>query len=442
MSLWQKIFGRKKEEASKETSKNISEKKDEILSIENAESYLSKKFDEKLEPFKEAANKTYQEIQSAADDMQESLNKLAEAIFTERVDPELLQNVVSHRTSFIRKMKIMIKQLKAPMQLDFDSIIAYGHSINLAIFETNQNTLNDYRFVDRLFEKEGGRTIQSLKAIKKVSDNLKGLIKSDTDGISSIRNAQNDLKLVKEEMGALYQMKKNLETLDNKIAELKSKTEKEEEELKKFENGKEWIYFTELLEKRNNMEENISNLKSQIMQNISGIEKPLKKLKNLVDKEIVNVDDRKTLEKYVNSFLAAMIEERSSGTANSILKKLQENISEGKIDLKNREKEIAEIKWVLENNVFENFLKKYLLLEDELKELEKDVNKRDEANIKNRMENEIKDLERQIEITSSEIEKVKKQVDKMENSINERKGSLEKSLAVLADKKIELNFPL
>jgi hypothetical protein len=430
----EKIFGKKKEEA----SEDISEKKDEILSIEDVETYLSKKFDEKFEPFKETANKTYQEIQSAADDMQKRLNELGEAIFTERVDPELLQNVVSHRTSFIRKMKIMIKQLKAPMPSDFDSIIAYGHSISLAISEANQNTLNDYRFVDRLFEKEGGKTIQSLKAIKKISDNLRSLIKSSIDGISSVRNAQNDLKLVKEETDVLYQMKKNLETVDTKLSELKSRNEKEREDAKKFESGKEWIYFTELLEKRKDTAEKISNLKSQIMQNISGIEKPLKKLKNLVDKEIVKVDDKKTLEKYVNSFLATMIEERSSGTANSILKTLQENISEGKIDMKNRENELAEVKWILENNIFEDFLKKYLLLEDDLKELEKNINKRDEPNIKNRMESEIKDLERQAEITSSEIEKVKKQVDKMENSINERKNSLEESLAVLADKKIEL----
>jgi len=435
LSFLEKIFGRKKEEVPERTP----EKKDEILSIEDAENCLSKKFEEKLEPFKENANKIYQEIQSAADDMQKSLDELAEARFTERVDPELLQNVVSHRTSFIRKMKIMIKQLKAPMQSDFDPIIVYSHSISLAISETNQNTLNDYRFVDRLFEKEGGKTIESLKDIKKISDNLRSLIKSSIDGLSSVRNAQNDLKLLKEEMDVLYQMKKNLETLGSRLSELKSRNEKEIEDAKKFESGKEWIYFNEFLEKRKDTREKISNLKSEIMQIISGIEKPLKKLKNLVDKEIVKIDDKKTLEKYVNSFLDTMIEERGSETANSILKTLQENISEGKIDLKNREKEMAEIKWILENNLFENFLKKYLLLEDELKELEKNIDKRDEPNIKNRIESEIKDLERQTEITSSEIEKVEKQIDKMENSINERKNSLEESLAVLANRKIKLN---
>jgi len=436
----EKIFGRKKEEASEETPENIPEKKDESLSIEDAENYLSKKLEEKVGPFKEDASKIYQEIQSAANDMQSSLNELAEARFTERVDPQLLQNVVSHRTSCIRKRKIMIKQLKASIQPDFDSIATYGHSIKLAISEANQNTLNDYRFVDRLFEKEGGKTIDSLKAIKKVSDKLRDLINSSMNGISSVRNAQNDLKLVKEERDVLCQMKKNLEAFGTKLAELKSRNEKTEEDMKKFESGKEWIYFNELLEKKRNIEEKISDFKSEIMQNISGIEKPLKKLENLIDKGIVKVDDRKTLEKYTNSFLAAMIEERTPGEANSILKTLQENISEGKIELKNREKELDEIKWILENNLFENFLKKYLLLEDELKELEKNINKRDEPNAKNRMESEIRDLERQAEITSSEIEKAGKQIEKMEISINKRKDSLEESLIALANKKIELTI--
>jgi len=418
------------------------EKKEEELafSIEDAESFLSKNFNERFKPFKEETDRIYQEMQSAGTNMQKSLDELAQSKFEGPVDSQLLQNAVGHKRSFIHKMEAMLEQLKKPLQPDFDSILKYGRSVDSAVFEANQKTVMNYNILRELFEREADSAIENFKVISRISNDLKSLISRNTESILSIRNVQNGLRSLKEETDALSRIEENLKTLETKISGLESEHENEKENLKEFEGGEEWIHFTELLEKKKNLAGEISSLKSEIMQNISKVDKPLRKLKNLVDREIVKVDDKKILEKYVNSFFITMAEEKNPETINSILKTIQKSISEGKIDLKGKERSLAEIEWILENNVFETLLNKYLLLEDDLKGLEKVIDENNALNVKNDMEKRIRDLEKQMEAASSEISEVEKQIGRAKNSIDGRKIALEESLTVLANKKIKLNF--
>ena len=275
--------------------------------------------------------------------------------------------------------------------------------------------------------------INDFKVIGKLSDDLKNLIKSDKDNLLSIKNMQNDFESVKKEICILHEMEENLEILDEKISNLKSEHEKENEEIKKLESGKDWSDLNELLEKKKRIMDEISKLKSELIQNISKIERPLRKLKNMVDKGSVDIDNEKLLEKYVDSFLGKVIEDKNSEEINSILKTIQKNISEGKIETKD-----DEVKNILENDVFGNILKKYSALENDQKELEERIDENIGLKRRNEMEDNIKDLEKQMEISNSEIEKIKKQIDKIKGSVDEKKILLEKSIGEVENKKIRL----
>jgi phosphoenolpyruvate carboxylase len=134
-----------------------------------------------------------------------------------------------------------------------------------------------------------------------------------------------------------------------------------------------------------------------------------------------------------------LIEEKNPETIRSILEMVQKNISEGKIMLKDKEKIMIEIKRILDNNLFENFLREYLLLTEELEKLEEYINAHEASSIKNKMENQIEDVERDVETTKLEMEKAKKQTEKMKNSIKERKITLEKTLTLLTKREISIN---
>jgi hypothetical protein len=423
----ERVFG-KKEEATKQ-----------VFSIENAENFLSTNFNERFQIFKEDASKIYEEMQPVVINMQKSLKDLVMVDFKEKVDSVLFQNVIAHRKSFVQKMEIMIEKIKKPMQSDLDSILEFSNSISSAISETDINTVKDYQFLNILFEKEAQKTFENFKILSKISNNFENIINSNKENMFSIRNAQSELQSIKEETKNLNQIEGRLKSLNIKFFNLKFKDDNLKEDLEKFKNGKDWLHFNELLEKKKIMEEKLYSLKSQILQDISWINKPLKKFENLVDREIVKIEDEKILKKYVGSTLDMLIEEKNPETIRSILEMVQKNISEGKIMLKDKEKIMVEIKRILDNNLFENFLKEYLLLTEELEKLGEDINAHEASSIKNKMENQIEDVERDIETTKLEMEKVKKQTEKMKNSIKERKITMGKTLTLLAKREISIN---
>jgi len=428
LSFLQRIFGKKEEV------------KEQIFSIEDAEGFLSKNFDENFQAFKEDASKIYQDMQSTAVGMQNDIANLKQAEYTGPVDSELLQKVVAHKKSFIQKMEAVAEQIKRPMQLDLDSILEFSRFSSSAISETNAKTVVDYQFLKELFEKEADSAIGKFKILSNKSNNFENLVRKNKDNLFLIKNAQGELQSIKDEMKKLSHVEEDVKSLEGKFSTLESERNSEKEKLEKFEGSEDWLRFNEFLEKKKKIEEEISSIKSQIIQVISKIEKPMKKLKNLVDRGIVKIENEKILEKYAGSTFDALVGEKNPQALYSILKIVHKNISEGKVDLKNREKSMAEIKWLLENDVLEGLLEKYLLLLNELENIEKSISEQKVMDIKNEFEKRIDGIEKQIERARLEMEKLKKQIERMKASANEKKVALAKSLTTLTNKKISINI--
>lgn len=426
LSFLDSIFGRKEEE------------KEQILSLEDTEDFLSKDFEEKFQSLRKDASKLHQEFQSVASNMQENLKHLEESNFVGPVDYELLQNVVAHRRSFVKKMRIMLDHIDRPMELDFDSILDFSKSASSAVSEADEKTVMDYHFLKDLFEREADGTIKNFKILNKIADNFESLINGKKENLISVRNAQNDLQSIRNEIDNLNQKKDYNKDLDSKISELNRELERLRASLEEIRNSEAWHHFNELLEEKGSLEMELSDLKSQILQSVSPIERPLKKFENLVDRGIVKLQNEKVLKKYVDSPFDALLEEKSSDSINSILGMVLDNLSSGRIELKDREKVLAEIKWIIKNNVFGDFLERYLSLSDELRALEKSVSELEILTIKNDMEAMIGDAKRQIEITMQEMNNVANQMENMKKSIDERKIDLEKTMCLYTGRKVNL----
>ena len=401
----EKLFG-KKEGVVEQIPSN------QVLTIVDTENFLLTNFDEKFQAFKKDANKLYKEMQPVTINMEKSLKDLMKAEFKEQVDHQLLQNVIAHRKSFIHKMKIMTEKIKKPINLDLDSILEFNESVSLAIHEASIKTVKDYHFLKILFEKESQETFKYFKALSKTSSDFENLVRNNKENLLSIRNAQDELELIKKYIKDLDQNEKQLKTINTKFSNLNSKHDISKKDLEKFESDKGWIEFNKLLEKKKIMEDKISALKSQILQNTSRINKSVKKFKNLVDKGIVKIDSGNALEKFTKSNIDALIEEKNSKTIRSILEMVQKNISEGNIKMKDEKKTISEIKHILDNNLFENFLKEYLILTKDLEKVKESISSHSAPTIKNKMKTQIEQEEKQIETISLEMEKFKKQIKK------------------------------
>jgi hypothetical protein len=251
-----------------------------------------------------------------------------------------------------------------------------------------------------------------------------------------IKNSQRELQPIKDGKNAIDQVEDDVKRLDTILSSMGSKYENVKEELDKFLNGEQWKQFNELLDEKKRIEEDMAGLKSDMLQDFSRIERPLKKLKNLVDNGIVKIGNAKLFEKYVDSAVDALIEEGNVETLTHILKAVQDKISDGKIELKDKEKALDEIQRLIDNKAFENFLGKYSSLANDLENLERKISEQKASSMKADMERRIRDLEKQIEVVKMEIEKSRKQAGKLRIFLNEKKDALEKSMSILANKKI------
>ena len=87
-------------------------------------------------------------------------------------------------------------------------------------------------------------------------------------------------------------------------------------------------------------------------------------------------------------------------------------------------------------NLFEDFVKEYVLLMKNLKKLETSVTNHKSSTLKKKLENQIEDVEKQIEETNLKIEKLRKNAEKTKNSIRYRKTVLENTVSLLTGKEV------
>ena len=430
MSFLEKLFGKKEERVEEVPIK-------QSFNIEDAENFLSENFDENFQTFKRDANKIYKEMQPIVVNIQKNLKDLGKAEYKEKVDSQLLQNVIGHRKSFIQKMEVMLDKVKKPMETDLDSILDFNKSVVSAISDVNMKTVKDYHFLKVLFGREVQRTLENFKTLNKASDTLEKLVKENKENLFSIKNAQNELKSIKDEKKDLNQIEENLKNLDTKFSDFKSKHDTLTNDLKDINKSKDWDDLNQLSTRKEVTKKKISDLKSHMLQDTSRINKPLRKFKNLVDREVIKIKEENILEKSVDSILNTLIEEYPK-SMRSILVMVQKNISNGKIKVKDEEKTIIEIKHILENNLFENFVKKYMLLKKELEELETKITIHKSLSVKKKLENQLEGVKEQIETVNIEIEKLKKKREKTKESIKDRKIVLERTLSALTNQKITI----
>lgn len=425
MGIIEKLFGKKQEK--KETV--------ETLSIEDASSLLSKKFAEEFQSRKESFDMVYGEMQSVASEIRRDLIELEKANFTDKVDFQLLQNTIAHKKSFINKMRIMLVQVNKPAGSDFDSILDFHRATSSAIFEADEKTVNDYYFLKELFEKEAENTIREFKALSKLSKNLDGLIESGKERLIPIRDAQQEISSIKEELINFGQKEGQLSSLQTNLMELKENHDKAEKDLNSIVTGKEWIEFNKMLDEKKNIESEIESLKLEIFQKFSSINRPLKKFNNLVQRDIEKIGNGKLLALYIDSQYDAILADKNCEFINSILKKIQASISDNKIDIRDKEKVLSEIKWMLENNFLADISNRIHFATEKLENLKSAIENQKVLDSKNKVENELKGINEKIKMMGVEVQRVGSQIEKINQSIQDKKDNLEKLLA-LADRKI------
>jgi hypothetical protein len=433
MRFLEKLFCKKEE-------KEIAEPAEETFDIETATDFLKKKYNEDFQLIKDDVKTAYEEIQMALGNFKESLSNLEKANFNESLDSVSFQMATSQRKSFINKMKIMISQLNKPLNLGLDSITEYQRSSLLSVKEADEHAVKEFVMFEQLL-KESKAVFKNFKSVFNTTKNFNDLVSKKRELLYPINDTENELDSLKKNIEFVQKVKKEIDEHNKRLLDLKKKLESEEENLRKLEDSDEWNRFNLLIERKKELDSHISEVRANISQNFSKIEKPLKKFQYLVKVGKEEIDDKKILNRYMDSPVDTFIETENFSFINSALERVKLSVLSDAIDLKDKNKALSEIDWMIDHNIFEELVTKHNSMIEEMKKLEKDITEQSVNKLKTEIESRIEQFNREIQAINTKIERNKRQMEKLEVSVQEIKAILERGMTKLIGSKatIKLN---
>jgi chromosome segregation ATPase len=258
--------------------------------------------------------------------------------------------------------------------------------------------------------------------------------------LNPVVDAEKELDSLKKNIEDVEKNKKEINAHKKSLLDLKKKLESEEENLRELEASDEWDRFNQLIKRKKKLDSQIFEIRSKISKNFSKIERALRKFQHLVESGKEEIDDKKTLNRYLDSPVDALIETENFLQISSVLERVKRSISSNAIYLKDQNKTLSKIDWVIDNNVFEALVTKHNSIKEEIKKLEGDMDKLNVGELKSEIVSRIDYLERNIQAITSEIERSEKQIEKIEDSIQEGKIRLERNLATLIGSKVTITL--
>ena len=426
MGFFDRIFGKAKEERFEENE----------MTLTQLEEFIEKNLNKGFEPFIKNIRVEHSNLQASADSMLDKLKILEGAPYSGSNDPMLIRKAVGSRNSFVNKMKGLARKIQTAIEDDFDSISNFHNDVAALINFTNAKTVNEYMFLKELFEREADGVIESFKKISEADKSFGRVIKEFQDANSKFLGLQKGLAEFKELSEDWGKRRAMLSEYENRIKELAEEKNKKAGQLDKLIESDEWESFLAAQKTRDGLANKLSNVKSDFAQNVTKLERPLKKYQWLVNNKILDC----YLEYSFDSLDSVLSKDPDAEIFNAAVKDMKTKIIEGKIDLKDADKFLSTIDSMLSENTIGKILREHVKVSEELKNIEEKINSLDTAGKKRYLEGEVESLGREFETAVMEKEKIVRQIDSVELAKKEKLKELEGLVSNTSNKKIVLKI--
>ncbi len=418
MGWLDRIFGKREEKF-----------EEEKMQLKEVEGFLAEKMKKDFKPLKESAEREYANLQMAANTMQDQLEILGQAPYSTINDRMLIRKAVGSRKSFANKMKSLVKQIQKPMGEDMTSILNFHNETAKLLNIINAKTVREYAFLKELFEKEADKVIESFRQIVEIDKRLGNIVKEFAESNVQLLRTQ---EVANEVLRLTEELKKDeTKELEKTMKEMEDRNKKIEDELKKLLDGNEWKAFLEMRRIKEEMKMNLQNKKSDFIQSLAKVEKPLRKYKWSVKNRIL--DDYAQ-----HSFESILSKDPKGEVFMSAIKGMKTNIIEGKMNLKDSGKFLAVIERMIEDNTMGKILEEYSGLSEELERQEERIELQEVPKRKNKLENEINELKRRMEETKIENEMIGERRKRLQKDKEEKLKELQNLLNDVTGKRILL----
>jgi len=432
MGFFDRIFGRKNVE---QTEKQ----EEKIYSIESLEKILKEKIEKFQNEIEPSLGDYHRKILQQNEKIKESLKKLDVAIPKERVDEQLLFLAQTSRKMFKNKIMRMSDAINRSTSFDFSNFLEYYNNCFMVFEQSNASALNDFRSVGLVFKEEGNVVVQRMKELKGLLDDLGATLKKYNETYGAY-----DQALVK-----VLELKKISDSLKGdatKISEMKEMVNNKKEEIdgnrKELENltsSDNWKEYKKEIEERNKKSLHSEEIKTEINEMMSSIERLIKKTQKMIEKEKTNLKYRKLVEGYVKNPFGTLLNDKNEEGLEFLLKYIKKFIIEKRIesDDKTAKKFIVKIDDWLSNKTFNRLKEEYL---NSTKDVKKEIVKSEIFLKKSEIEKRISNLENEISEITKNLQEIETHSEEMKKSVDVKKFEIEDKTSHLLGEKIRVNI--
>ena len=407
--------------------KKLFKKREKIgLPLEKLEEWFNQKTESSYENISNKLNQTKQNIEKEVSKTKEKIQNLENAnLKNDNITIKERQFMEGNRSFYIKRINLFLDSVKIPEE-NINEFIEKIHE------ETNtlgKSTLKAYQTLQHFFGHETYAIAQNIKTIDNYLKELKELL-SDKK-IKDTNKIKTNIKSLKENIEKGKQLKNEIEKTENKIDELEKEKKNILSEISNKEQSHEYKEYHRLKVEEYKINEQLNELKDEILHYFSALEHALKKHMKL------NPEDEQFLTKYIEDPIKSLVDDYKLNIK-KVLEKLEENIHTKKIELKDKKKEkTLQIINKISEAKLASFLTEYNNLMVELRNLSERINTHTIIDEIEDIKIKLKNKKQNIEDIKNKVEQLNEQASKID--INLIKKQLKEKINELLDIDLEID---
>ncbi len=359
-------------------------------------------------------------------DLKEYINGLNDALLAfqkaeikdeSKIEQRIVTIVLGNRRSFINQSGFFIKRINPPNYEDIYQIIEFSKDLKREFDSFAKITHKSFYASQHLFFKEVENIKKIITKISKINVNFEKAIKESN--INKFEEVKNEIESLKSSIENKFNLNRNLIRLKIKKGEyIKEKQEDCEERIKQIKLSPTYKDHLKDKEDLNILDEKIKKHKLKLEHNFAVIDSALKKYTRIADEEF------KLIHGYQEDSFDALLNDKNFEILN-VLQKITKKVLENQLVLKDSKKQkiLSEIN-LINRPYLGEIIKKYKELDKERNNLLNKINKNKLISEIREKEEQIKDLNKKIELTEQEINTTNKNINKLDHT--EIKNTIEK----------------
>jgi len=411
-NIFKGLFGKKEEP-----------KKPEPIELEFSKviPFIEKKISSESASLEKNVFSKLSEVKRGLKELKAELKNLKEtSVETTEGNYKLRKIVNTSKNNLYTHMLSLAEKLSPPSSTDFKELKGYSFNSCKLIGE-EINSFGKSIVYTGIILKEPVKVIgEKVKELNSTFTSLKELFESN-ESFFVFPEVKSSIKKTESKISELDSVKNAINYLKGEISSLEEKMEEKKKELSSLKNSSEASSYNKLIEEKNALTQKKQDLKTDLMQTFSPIEKPLKRFLKLVESRqfVLDKEEEILLNSYLKDPFLALKRDPKGVGLKKILSFLKQLINDNSITLKEKEKEkkLTEIERLLSLDFFDKVFWEFNSIEKEFLEAEKELKTSSLSSKIKSLEEAISSLEKELlNKKSTLIEERKKKERVMEET--------------------------